>query len=41
MTIYYDNREFNDIQIFRIYLLQKYFLEFLGKKLTFRIKDEK
>ena len=32
MTIYYDNREFNDINIFRIYLLQKYLTIMYGKE---------
>ena len=31
MTIYYDNREFNDIHIFRIYLLQKYLTKHYGE----------
>ena len=31
MTIYYDNREFNDIHIFRIYLLQKYLMKHYGE----------
>ena len=32
MTIYYDNRAFNDIHIFHIYLLQKYLTIMYGKE---------
>ena len=31
MTIYYDNREFNDINIFRVYTLKKYLTKHYGK----------
>ena len=31
MTIYYDDKEFDDIAVFRIYLLQKYLTKHYGK----------
>ena len=31
MIIYYDDKEFNDIEVFRIYLLQKYLTKHYGK----------
>ena len=31
MTIYYDDKEFNDINVFKIYLLQKYLTKHYGK----------
>ena len=44
MTIYYDNREFNDIHIFHIFLLQKYLTKHYGednaKKLIVAYKND-
>ena len=31
MTIYYDDKEFNDITVFRIYLLKKYLTKHYGE----------